>query len=247
MNPSILPLTVYYVGFILPPCYSLIARDLHQPAIQPTTAERWFRPWPSDLPLLFAFTPIFNTLTLSTPRKPKQNTMSHPAPVNIPTTANEGVDLSSDLSPTSPVDRKRMEDLLSHRAPASDLQGKGILKGELTLRGVSRGGGMVTSGDDRVCLNVSGGRSHGFGPMSRGDLDPLDLLIPSCVTLTHLSKHRIRNTLTCRRPQRRPRWQEGRAREEHARGTYLCFQFLVGPRYPRWPLPLASLAPPRGD
>jgi hypothetical protein len=59
--------------------------------------------------------------------------MSAP-PIEIPTPAgvqaNNGIDLASDLSPTSPVDRKKIEDLIGKRSTPAELKGKGILKGE---------------------------------------------------------------------------------------------------------------------
>ncbi|RSH80359.1 uncharacterized protein EHS24_008935 [Apiotrichum porosum] len=56
--------------------------------------------------------------------------MAHPSPsISIPTKADDGVDRAPDLSPTSPVDRKRMDSLLANRATPGDLQNKGILKG----------------------------------------------------------------------------------------------------------------------
>lgn len=58
--------------------------------------------------------------------------MAHPSPsISIPTKADDGVDRAPDLSPTSPVDRKRMDSLLANRATPGDLQNKGILKGML--------------------------------------------------------------------------------------------------------------------
>ncbi|BEI91371.1 uncharacterized protein CcaverHIS019_0401910 [Cutaneotrichosporon cavernicola] len=52
-----------------------------------------------------------------------------PVPAKIDTT---GVDDSHDLSPTSPVDRQRMEHMMANRPGADELQNKNILKGHPT-------------------------------------------------------------------------------------------------------------------
>ncbi|KLT43667.1 hypothetical protein CC85DRAFT_284381 [Cutaneotrichosporon oleaginosum] len=52
------------------------------------------------------------------------------APVPVPSKIDtSGVDDSHDLSPTSPVDRQRMERMMANRPIASELQNKNILKG----------------------------------------------------------------------------------------------------------------------
>lgn len=58
-------------------------------------------------------------------------------PIDIPNTTQDhdnSVDRSSDLSPTSPVDCKRMDRLMADRPHHKDLQSKGILKGEYPLQ-----------------------------------------------------------------------------------------------------------------
>lgn len=55
--------------------------------------------------------------------------MAAPPPVSIPTNPEDGVDESHDLNPGSPVDKKRLDSLISERPNASELQEKGILKG----------------------------------------------------------------------------------------------------------------------
>lgn len=58
--------------------------------------------------------------------------MSEPQPIRT-AEVDTGVDLRSDLSPTSPTDRKRMEELMARRADASELKNKNILKGMFTV------------------------------------------------------------------------------------------------------------------
>lgn len=56
--------------------------------------------------------------------------------IDIPDTSSShdvGVDRSGDLSPTSPVDRQRMDRLMAERPSHKDLQSKGILKGKQCL------------------------------------------------------------------------------------------------------------------
>lgn len=58
-------------------------------------------------------------------------------PIDIPDTAQDhdaSVDRTCDLSPTSPVDRQRMDRLMADRPSHKDLQSKGILKGEPRLQ-----------------------------------------------------------------------------------------------------------------
>lgn len=52
-----------------------------------------------------------------------------PVPAKIDTTTSS-VDEAHDLSPTSPVDRQRMDRMMANRPNPNELQNKNILKGE---------------------------------------------------------------------------------------------------------------------
>lgn len=67
------------------------------------------------------------------------------APVPVPSKIDTGVDEAHDLSPTSPVDRKRMERMMANRPAPDELQNRNILKGELE-------GMLGCVGKDDPCL-----------------------------------------------------------------------------------------------
>jgi ubiquitin carboxyl-terminal hydrolase 16/45 len=53
------------------------------------------------------------------------------APSIVPPPSGGSIDRAHDLSPTSEVDKEKLDKLFAQRANAAELQGKGILKGEL--------------------------------------------------------------------------------------------------------------------
>lgn len=79
-------------------------------------------------------------------------------PIDIPITAQDhdaSVDRSSDLSPTSPVDRQRMDRLMADRPDHKDLQSKGILKGERTLQIIGIGLTTVAKAAPPPCASAA--------------------------------------------------------------------------------------------
>jgi hypothetical protein len=52
------------------------------------------------------------------------------APGIVPPPSGGSIDRAHDLSPTSEVDKEKLDKLFASRANAAELQGKGILKGE---------------------------------------------------------------------------------------------------------------------